>query len=215
MSQRLQQHAFPVIDILIKQAVDDIVADGEQVSCHKGCDHCCHLLVEVSWSEAMEMALWLQTLPHDEQNAFLNRIKNNAQEAKALFLASKDDKPYVGCVLDDEIDISDETHEKYFYDKKRPCAFLAEAGHCLAYDVRPSACRMHLVTSPAKLCAADVGETADYEIPDRIEEVRDEIGPINSAINREQGWGQMAIMVELALNSLEQPVAVEEDLTSA
>ena len=69
-----------------------------------------------------------------------------------------------------------------------------------------------LVTSPAALCAADVGETADYEIPDRIEEVRDEIGPINSAVNHGKGWGHMAIMVELALNSLERTVAVEEEL---
>ena len=114
-----------------------------KISCQKGCDHCCHLLVEVSWSEAMEIALWLKTLPFDEQQSFLERIQDNAREAKALFLASKHDKAYTGCVLDDEVDISDETHEKYFYDKKRPCAFLAEAGHCLAYHVRPSACRMH------------------------------------------------------------------------
>ena len=36
MSQRPQQHAFPIIDILIKQAVDELVANGDQNQLPKG-----------------------------------------------------------------------------------------------------------------------------------------------------------------------------------
>ncbi len=207
MAIRLQQHAYPVIDIIIKEAADDVQADGDTISCHKGCDHCCHLLVEVSTAEAKEMAYWLLQQPEDARAMFLQRIQHNAAEAKELFLQSRRDKQYVGRVFDDEAEISEATHDAYFYDKKRPCPFLAPEGHCLAYEVRPSACRMHLVTSPAELCSVEAGETDDYEIPDRIEDMRDEIAPINSAVNVEQGWGQMSIMVELALADIAQEQA--------
>ena len=207
MTQRLQQHAFPIIDILVKQAVDDINEEGERVSCRKGCSHCCHLLVEVSWAEAMEIAQWLGTLMDSERDHFLGRLKENAEVARALFLQSQEDKQYVGCVLDDETEISDQTHDQYFYGEKRPCPFLSEAGACQAYSVRPSACRMHLVTSDPGLCAAEAGDdTPDYTIPDRIDEMREEIGPINSAINQDRGWGHLAIMVELALEALKNQV---------
>ena len=204
MTQRLQQHAFPIIDILVKQAVDDIGEEGEQVSCRKGCNHCCHLLVEVSWSEAMEIAQWLNTLTEAKRDHFLSRIKENAGVARGLFSQSKKDKQYVGCVQDDETEISDTTHDQYFYGEKRPCPFLGEAGECQAYSVRPSACRMHLVTSEPALCAAEAGDdTPEYRIPDRVDEMREEIGPINSAVNQDRGWGHLAIMVELALVALE------------
>lgn len=204
MSARLQQHAYPIIDIMVKEAIEDVHAEGEQISCGKGCDHCCHLLVEISWEEAKEMAYWLHQQPEAEHQQFLQRIQHNAAEAKELFLQSRRDKQYVGRVFDDEAEISEATHDAYFYDKKRPCPFLSTEGVCLAYEVRPSACRMHLVTSAPELCSVEVGETDDYNIPERVEDMRDDIAPINSAVNRDQGWGQMAIMIELALADIQQ-----------
>ncbi|MCD6056012.1 MAG: hypothetical protein K0R12_974 [Gammaproteobacteria bacterium] len=205
MTLRLQQHLYPIIDIMVKEAVRDVNDEGSKVSCRKGCDHCCHLLVEISWTEALEMAYWLAEQPESERNHFIARIHDNAKDARELFLQSRRDKQYADRVLDEEAEISEATHDAYFYDKKRPCPFLSTEGVCLAYEVRPSTCRTHVVTSPAELCSAEVSDSDDYDIPERIDDMRDEIAPLNIAVNGDSGWGHLAIMVELALASIQDP----------
>lgn len=202
MALRPQQHVFPILDIMVAEAVKDIEASGKKkISCRAGCSHCCHLLVEVSWPEAMEMAYWVLEQPENKQAELIERITANAEDAKALFLKSKKDARYIEPVLDDEAELSKKAYDRYFFDKKRPCPFLVE-GCCSAYSVRPSSCRMHMVTSPPALCADDVKDDSDYVVPDRVEVLREEVGPINSALGNGQGWGHLGVMVEAALEQI-------------
>ncbi len=198
---RPQQHFYPIIDLLVAEAVSEIESGKKRISCRAGCSHCCYLLVEISWAEAVELAHWVieQEEPHRTQ--LIARVKANAEEARTVFEKSKKDARYGAPVFDDEAELSQKSYDRYFFDQSRPCPFL-ENDRCTAYAVRPSACRMHVVTSPPILCSREVKDEKGYELPKRLEQLREEVGPINSVINQGQAWGHLAVMVESALSHL-------------
>jgi hypothetical protein len=197
---RLHQHFFPIIDELVHSAVREVEAEGHQISCRKGCHHCCYLLVEISWEEAVELAHWVAKQSDEKRPQIIQQVKQSAKQVRRLFNSLPGGKKYAGAIEEHD-DIPDELYDQYFYQKKLPCAFLVD-GCCSAYPARPSACRLHLVTSDPNLCRSEVIDDTDYEIPHRIEELRDEVGPINSAICKDGRWGQLAILVEMALTEL-------------
>lgn len=202
MATRIQQHLYPIIEIMVAEAVRDIEKDGKKISCRAGCSHCCYLLVEISWPEAMELAHWVLKQPKQRRQQLIQRIEDNAAEARTLFSASKKDVQYCGPVLDSTAEISQKSYDRYFFEKKRPCPLL-EDGCCSAYPVRPSTCRMHMVTSPPELCSDQVRDEEGYELPDRIDQLREEVGPMNSAVGEGQGWGHLGVMVATALEQIQ------------
>jgi Fe-S-cluster containining protein len=60
---------------------------------------------------------------------------------------------------------------------------------CAAYEHRPTPCRLHLVTSDPQLCSAEVEHDDEYEILDRIEQLKDDSGPVIYALERDGRWG--------------------------
>lgn len=196
------KHVYPIIDIMIDKAVDDVRESGEKISCKKGCDHCCHLLVEVAWDEALELAYWIKDQPEPNQSEFVNKVRHNAAEARAVFSQHPAGKRYCQPVTDLE-DIPAELFDDYFYNKRRPCPFLQDKS-CLVYAYRPSPCRMHLVVSDPVFCSADPQmQDKEIETPELVEEVAEEIEPVLVATSEDPRWGQMGIMVEAALQSIE------------
>ena len=195
---RNQQHLFPIIDAMIDNAIEEASENGETITCKPGCDHCCHLLVEISWSEAYELAQWIVNLPtKEEQEKFYMSVASTAIEAREVFSRKKSGRRFMQPLYSED-DMPDWMYDAWFYEKKRPCPFLVD-GLCAAYEVRPSPCRLHLVSSDPDLCRYDVEDDTDYEVPDSLEEVKEELGPVITAINGEGAWGQMAIMVEAVL----------------
>lgn len=201
MTTRIQQHLYPIIDIMVAEAVRDIENDGKKISCRAGCSHCCYLLVEISTPEAMELAHWVLKQPKARRQQLVKRIEENAAEARKLFSESKKDARYCEPVVDSSAEISQKSYDRYFFEKKRPCPFL-EDGCCSVYPVRPSTCRMHLVTSDPVLCSDSVTDEEGYELPERIDQLREEVGPMNSAIGEGQGWGHLGVMVATALEQI-------------
>lgn len=194
---RNQQHLFPIIDAMVEAAIEEIEPE-KKISCHAGCDHCCHLLVEISWSEAFEMADWVMNkVPRKDRDHFLSTIGEMAAEARNVLGKKKSGRKFLQPLYGDD-DIPDWAYDDWFYEKKRPCPFLKD-GLCAAYEVRPSPCRLHLVTSDPALCKYDVEDDSDYEVPDELEEVKEELGPVIAGLNREGAWGQLAIMLEAVL----------------
>lgn len=195
---RNQEHLFPIIDSMIDNAVEELSEEGEQISCKAGCDHCCHLLVEVSWAEAYELAAWIEQRESEDDKAyFLNSVATMAAEAREVFSRKKSGRRFMKPLHSDD-DMKDWMYDVWFYEKKRPCPFLKE-GLCAAYEVRPSPCRLHLVTSDPELCRYDTASEDDTDVPESIEEIKEELGPIITAINGEGSWGHIAIMVEAVL----------------
>ncbi len=200
MTNQVHKHFFPIVDAMVAEAVRDVAADGIAISCRKGCNHCCHLLIEISWEEAMALATWVLAQPKAQREAYRSRIKANADNAKALFKTHKNGALFAKPYGADE-EIPDALYDSYFYDEKRPCPFLID-GLCSTYEKRPSSCRLHMVSSPPALCASDVTDDTDYTIPDRIEELREEVAPINTAVSQDGRWGHMGILVAAALEAL-------------
>ena len=195
------RHIFPIVDAMVEEALNDLSDDGQEVSCHKGCDHCCHLLVEVAWEEAVELALWIENQPTAAREKFLHRVRLAADNGRKFFLKKRSTAKYAKPVVDDK-EIPDSAFDQYFYDEKRPCPFLVD-GSCAAYEARPTPCRLHMVTSPSDLCASDVEDDDDYEVPERLETLKEEFGPVARAMQPDPRWGHLAIMVETAWDELQ------------
>ena len=200
--KRKHQHLFPIIDQMINIAVDDVEEEGLQVTCKPGCTHCCHLLVEVAWEEAVELAKWIMAQPLDRQIHFKKKISDSAVGAREIFQRKEETHKYLKPTHLD-MDIPDDVFDIYFYEKVRPCPML-EDDRCVAYESRPTACRLHMVTSDPALCAREAEEEdEDYDIPDRFDELKNETEPVIQSCELDGRWGQLAILVEAALEELE------------
>jgi Fe-S-cluster containining protein len=194
---RTQQHLFPIIDDLINHAVAELDRIGEPITCRKGCDHCCHLLVEVSWAEAEELAIWLCDQPKAVQAELFANLSKNRAEARRVFSTKPQGKVFLQ-PTGAESEIPEWVYDEYFYKSHIPCAFLKDSS-CQCYEVRPSPCRLHLVTHDPELCKPNVADDEDYSVPEILEETKNELGPIISGINKRALWGQMGIVVSEVL----------------
>lgn len=195
------QHVYPVIDLMVEATVREVEADDMKITCHKGCAHCCHLLVEIFWEEGIELAAGLLKLPEKTQINWFKRIQSNAEEFQALCAQDPEWQPYATVFSDDEMELTDELCDAYFKDHARPCAFLVD-NVCRVYDTRPSSCRLHMVASDPALCRYEADDDDDYLIPDAVEELGDEVGPINTAAARDGRRGQKCVVLRDVLREV-------------
>lgn len=200
MTESRQRHFFPILDAMIEQGVREAKENGQQITCHAGCDHCCHLLVEISWEEAVELGRWVAEQAPQRRERFCKKIQEAAESAREVLGRRKKTRKYLQPYFGD-INLPDDVYDEYFYEKSRPCPFL-EDHECAAYAVRPSPCRLHMATSDPALCSREIAEHEDYNTPDELEEVKEHAGVIITALEEDGRWGQMAIMVEAVLQDL-------------
>lgn len=198
MSQATFKHFHKVLKDLSTQVIHECADNGEPISCKKGCCYCCYLLVEIPWEEAEILTDWLIKQPPSKRTEIMKKIKRNAQDAKRLF--RKNDKTaYLAEPVDQDAgDFPDQLCDDYFYEKSRPCPLLKD-GCCSAYESRPTVCQLHVVSSPAKLCTRQAGESDEYHIPDTIEELKEKVTPIQQDLAKDGRWGHLAIMLEAVL----------------
>lgn len=196
-NSKIINHVFPIINTMVDEAVADLKEEKTPITCKKGCDHCCHLLVEISYEESEALVDWINKKGEKDKERIISKVLNSAKEAKSIFNRKKSRKkflkPYSG-----EDSFDDEAYDEYFYEKKRPCPFLSN-GMCEAYEVRPTPCRLHLVTSDPNLCSYDVEDDSDFEVPERVETLKEEVGGMLRATQSDGRWGQLSIMVEALL----------------
>ena len=123
-----------VLHALTEQTMS--VAAQIPVSCCKGCSGCCHYEIEITGDEAAILA----AVVRGGYPADMERLRTQAgRERKAA----------------------------EWLDVLRPdnrCVFLGIDGACQIYEHRPSACRRHLVTSPAEACTQPGQPVAPVEI---------------------------------------------------
>lgn len=197
MPKTLHQHLFPIIDAMVDHASKEVANDGKSISCKPGCTHCCHLLIEVSWEEACELAEWVLSQDEENKELYLQRINSNAEEAKEFFRKYKGYEDLSGPITDDR-ELADTIYDDYFYGKSRPCPMLVD-NLCTAYEQRPTSCRLHLVASDPKLCAADCGDDDEYDIPDEIEELKEHASHVLEAVEKDGRWGHFGIVLQSAI----------------
>lgn len=189
-----------MLDELIDSAVEANKEGGEEITCRIGCDYCCHLLVEIGWEEAQQLATWVIALPEPQREAFILKVRKNAAAARKVF-SRRIDAGHCLQPGSSEQEIPDEAYDEYFFDNKIPCCFL-ESGKCAAYEARPIACRLHLVSSDPCHCSSATHREDEYEVPDLIEELKDETAPVIGLLEKDGRQGQLGIMVEAALDEL-------------
>ncbi|MCB0339709.1 MAG: YkgJ family cysteine cluster protein [Bdellovibrionales bacterium] len=185
-------HIFTIIDNMVDKVACDLTAQGETISCGKGCSHCCYLLVEISHEEATELAQWVLRQPQEKMDQFLDKIESSANDTRSMLL-SKSEWAKFSNPWDYESDLPDEVYDEYFYGKSRPCPFL-DGGSCAAYESRPTPCRLHMVTTDPSECSRESTDVTEHEVQDEIEELQDEAAPVISAMARDGRWGQLALL---------------------
>lgn len=111
-------------------------AQGETVSCTRGCTACCKQQVLATVAEGLVIARYLLKLYPKE---------------KLMSLLS---------VLEFQAKFQDKVSAVDWFDSNNMCGFVDEKTHdCTIYKYRPAMCRFHCVISPAEDCAKDSGHT--------------------------------------------------------
>lgn len=114
----------------LHQLVDQAVAHtnatsehGKDVSCRKGCNHCCKLPMHILKAEA------LLALHHAREHGIKFDVDRLRRQRGHTF------KDWQAVAIED-----------------RTCVFLAQDGTCSIYEVRPSVCRKYQVINPPEHC---------------------------------------------------------------
>jgi Fe-S-cluster containining protein len=214
---RALQALFPIVDELVDSAVHEFRKTGGAISCKKGCNHCCHLLIEISWEEAVELAIWLSRQTPSYQKSFLTRLAANVDAAREFFRSRRSRRARnFAEVVQGPNELPDSTYDDYFYKSApRPCPFLVN-GICSAYEARPTPCRLHLVSTDPKFCSAEEPDPAEYDVPQELESVKEDLGPVISALERDGRWGHFGIVLQEVLidmaNNNTLPVSLQKSI---
>jgi Fe-S-cluster containining protein len=105
-------------------------------SCHRGCSGCCHYEVEITRNEAIVLC---------------DAVKRGVEiDHERLHLQASRERR--------------SPEWKRFGSTDNRCVFLAADGACRVYDIRPSICRKHMVSTPAANCSKDGAMVAPIQV---------------------------------------------------
>lgn len=130
-ADKIVRRVLPVYRATLDRWADKVLKE-EEVSCRRGCHHCCYNLTKATLAEGALVASQLL-----EQGTFENY---RAALDKTAGLA-------------DSVGEEDDASFRYLA-TKTPCAFLKD-GECSIYEFRPGACRSYYVTSDPAQCSPD------------------------------------------------------------
>lgn len=105
----------------------------KQISCKRGCHHCCFNLVKATLAEGAAVAAHL--VETDQFEKYRPQLEKTARLATSV------------------VDSGDEGSFRYLA-SKTPCAFLKD-GECSVYDLRPMSCRTYYVATSPDNCSPD------------------------------------------------------------
>jgi Fe-S-cluster containining protein len=139
-------------EALVGFSVRAIEADGQAVSCTKGCGACCRQMVPVTEVEARMLRDVVAGMPEPRQTVVLNRFASARERLTEAGLLDRLMNPEK-LLPEDVRDVS-----LSYFQLHIACPFLEDES-CSIYEDRPIACREYLVTSPAANCATPSAET--------------------------------------------------------
>src|SRR5690242_288278 len=138
-------------DAVVGVAEQNAIAEGQHVSCQKGCGACCRQLVPVAAVEARALARLVAALPEPRQAQVRGRFAEVVRRLGAAGL--------LGRLRDPGPESGEQLRPlglDYFL-QGVACPFLEDES-CSIHRDRPLACREYLVTSPAAECARPTPE---------------------------------------------------------
>ena len=164
---RFTQQKQDVFRRIESEVAKQVKANGEVISCHKGCSVCCVLYVEAEIQECEAIVYYLYRNPV----AMDHFLRQYATWRKRMRLLGN---PFARCeeiLHQHEQGRLSQGDQKTllsalasYHDQNIPCSFLAD-GVCSIYAVRPYVCVNHYVTTPAEWCRVENWCNPDF--PDR------------------------------------------------
>ncbi len=120
--QIIQEHRSAA-DVFI-----DEVGRRMNITCRRGCHHCCYLMPMVSLPEA---AVIYDSIGQERFDSMKQKFEDELKLLKAVGFSSNK-----------------------LFENKYACTFLT-GGQCSIYEDRPLTCRVHVVASDPKFCSPD------------------------------------------------------------
>jgi Fe-S-cluster containining protein len=139
-------------DTFVRIAVENAEADGQSISCRKGCGACCRQLVPISEIEVESIRRLVDEMPAPRQREIIARFEQAVRQLEASGLlpalrasdhVTREDIGPLGTA---------------YFEQGIPCPFLEDES-CSIHPDRPLSCREYLVTSPAANCTKPSAES--------------------------------------------------------
>jgi Fe-S-cluster containining protein len=131
--------------------VENIEAEGKQISCRAGCGACCRQLVPVAETEAFDLQKQVEAMDEPRRTEIRRRFREGMEKLNEIDFFSR---------LETAAKSSEKEYEDVINDYFRlqiACPFL-ENESCSIHRTRPIACREYLVTSPPEFCSDAEGK---------------------------------------------------------
>lgn len=135
----------------VELGVDAAAAEGEQISCKKGCGACCRQPVPLAEIEAYQLAELVENMPEPRRSEVKKRFDEAFRHFSEIGWYER---------LSEAAALSQKEQEAVVLEYFREgiaCPFLEDES-CSIHPDRPVACREYLVTSPAENCASPSAE---------------------------------------------------------
>ncbi len=144
-----------VIKEIQDSQAEAVKAKGEKITCHKGCDYCCHFYMHANIQECEAIVYYL----YNNNNVYEAYIKNYTEWRKKL---SENGDIFKNCARlwyekgkqdagqKEELAFSEESNR--YRDQDIACPFLVD-GSCSIYEVRPYLCVGTVASTPSEWCA--------------------------------------------------------------
>ncbi len=139
-----KEHA--IFDQEVRKWIDDYAISGGRIFCNNGCQECCNLAVNCTFTEALCVA---ETLPE----AKVVRVSEHAALLRKHIPEATDLRSYL----------------RLHRQKIGFCPFLDDKGSCSVYNERPFSCRSLLATKESRWCGADFSLLSSTEKRDFVE----------------------------------------------
>jgi len=146
--------ARELTDRIVQQTIESLSDEGIEITCGKGCGACCRYLVPLSVPEVFRLTGELLDISAERGSVIL---QSSIEAAKTIIESRPELGGFGECSSDagQTADFMEEVN-KWYNSLEMDCAFLRD-GICTIYDIRPLACREHIVTGPADLCRSGQG----------------------------------------------------------
>lgn len=117
-----------------------------KITCRKGCDHCCRLMVMSFTFEGVLIANRLLRTGASGINV-IKKFQDDGQAQRSLI------QEYTSAGVREQHDLA----AKAWFRKGEPCPLLV-GSLCSAYDIRPLSCASHYVVTPPCQCGPPDGQ---------------------------------------------------------
>jgi Fe-S-cluster containining protein len=166
--------------------LNNLKQQGQVVPCCKGCSQCCYYLVPLSVPEAFCLRRQILHMNPARREFLVNRwLETAAIVIESHQHSSEQNRTFT------ESDIS--KISQWYSQIKLPCPFLSE-NLCTVYQIRPSACREHIVTGSSGLCGTDT--TRDINVVNMPISILEAMTQLTAQLEQSQ---PEAVMLPVAL----------------